>query len=121
VLGTIETITPTFVLPRQGEGVKALPPVGFFMSRPRARPKIERTRSTKGSNIYLRLVIFVHKNSTIICFDNSGYCSFNGVIGSSGKYRRIDSRIGKIPASLAFDHHSELILRPAASPRIGCT
>jgi hypothetical protein len=40
VLGTIKTITPTFVLPHQGEGIKALPPVGFFMSRPTARPKI---------------------------------------------------------------------------------
>jgi hypothetical protein len=30
----IKPITPTFVLPRRGEGQRALPPVGFFVSRP---------------------------------------------------------------------------------------
>ena len=38
----IETITPTFVLPRQGKEIRALPPVGFFMSRATANPKISK-------------------------------------------------------------------------------
>jgi len=29
----IKPITPTFVLPRRGEGIRALSPVGFFISR----------------------------------------------------------------------------------------
>jgi hypothetical protein len=35
----IKPITPTFVLPRQGEGIRALPPVGFFVSRPIVQPR----------------------------------------------------------------------------------
>ena len=29
----IKPITPTFVLPRRGEGIGAFPPVGFFIGR----------------------------------------------------------------------------------------
>ena len=35
----IKPITPTFVLPRRGEGIRALPPVGSFISRPVAQSK----------------------------------------------------------------------------------
>jgi hypothetical protein len=44
----IKTITPTFVLPRRGEGIRALPPVGFFVGRALAQPQAQRrTRSIK--------------------------------------------------------------------------
>ena len=47
----IKPITPTFVLPRRGEGIRALPPVGSFISRPVAQSKInfskEDAKSTK--------------------------------------------------------------------------
>ena len=47
----IKPITPTFVLPRRGEGIRALPPVGFFISRSLAQPQTqfskEGTKSTK--------------------------------------------------------------------------
>ena len=47
----IKPITPTFVLPRQGEGIRTLSPVGFFISRPLAQPQPqfskERTKDTK--------------------------------------------------------------------------
>jgi hypothetical protein len=29
----MKPITPTFVLPRRGEGIRALPPVSFFVNR----------------------------------------------------------------------------------------
>ena len=45
----IRSITPTFVLPRQGEGIRALLPGGFFMSRPFSQPHFskEGTKNTK--------------------------------------------------------------------------
>jgi hypothetical protein len=67
VLGNvIKLITPTFVLPRQGEGIRALPPVGFFISRPLAQPQTqfskEIAKATKISEInnleYLSFVLF---------------------------------------------------------------
>jgi hypothetical protein len=61
----IKPITPTFVLPRQGEGIRALPPVGSFISRPVAQPQTqiskEHTKATKVSEIdtldYLNFVL----------------------------------------------------------------
>ena len=48
--------TPTFVLPRRGEGIRALPPVGSFISRPVAQSKFnfskEITKAPKGSDIF---------------------------------------------------------------------
>ena len=53
----IKLITPTFVLPRQGEGIRALPPIGLFISRPLAQPQTqfskEIAKATKISEIEL--------------------------------------------------------------------
>jgi hypothetical protein len=58
----INLITPTFVLPRQGEGIRALPPVGFFISRPLAQPQTqfskEIAKATKISEIDTFEVLF---------------------------------------------------------------
>ena len=53
VLGnSIKLITPTFVLPRRGEGIKALPPVGSFMSRPIVQPQTQFSKEVaKGTKI----------------------------------------------------------------------
>jgi hypothetical protein len=40
----IKLIIPTFVLPRQGEGIRTLPPIGLFISRPLAQSQ---TQSSK--------------------------------------------------------------------------
>ena len=52
----IKPITPTFILPRRGEGIRALPPVGSIMSRTVAQSKInfskEIAKATKGSDTF---------------------------------------------------------------------
>ena len=52
----IKPITPTFILPRRGEGIRALPPVGSIMSRTVAPSKInfskEIAKATKGSDTF---------------------------------------------------------------------
>ena len=52
----IKPITPTFILPRRGEGIRALPPVGSIMSRTVAQSKFnfskEIAKATKGSDTF---------------------------------------------------------------------
>ena len=52
----IKPITPTFILPRRGEGIRALPPVGSIMGRTVAQTKFnfskEIAKATKGSDTF---------------------------------------------------------------------
>ena len=52
----IKPITPTFVLPRRGEGIRALPQVGFFISQSLAQPQ---TQFSKEDTEFTEIGIFL--------------------------------------------------------------
>ena len=64
----IKPITPTFVLPRRGEGQRALPPVGFFISRPLAQPQTQFSKEiTKAGGFEPRPYIFIFCVPCVLC------------------------------------------------------
>jgi hypothetical protein len=76
----IEIITPTFVLPRQGEGINALPLVGLFVSLATTPLQIFEggTKDTKVVNNYdselVLLVTFVVRLRLILNFEIVSDC-----------------------------------------------
>jgi hypothetical protein len=55
--GPIKPITPTFILPRQGEGVGE--PVAFLISRPLAQPQPQFSKEVTKESVFFNFVGFV--------------------------------------------------------------